>query len=334
MAVVIREILVHLLLATLLGAGIGWALRGLRSRRLHADAAAASRRTLEELKARLNVSESARESVVAELQSSAEAARRQLADLQRDVQEMQAARDAALSERNGARTEVSKLTAQLEATARARTAAQAELDAARAALDETRPRLAAAEAEAARARGDGTPAASAASAHDEAVQQRLDTMRATLRAAEGGWDTARAQAEAALQQLAVARRQLTESDSERDVVAARLADVQGQLAVVRAQRDAPPPVLAASSTPPPPQSPTPVRDDLQRIRGIGPVLERTLHRAGVYCYAQIATWTPEDIRLMSARLPGVQKRIVRDRWATAARRLHLEKYGSAPERSS
>ena len=72
------------------------------------------------------------------------------------------------------------------------------------------------------------------------------------------------------------------------------------------------------------------RDDLQRIKGIGPALERTLHRAGVYRYAQIANWTRQDIQAMGERLPGFHDRIVRDRWPTAARRLHLAKYGSPP----
>ncbi len=68
-------------------------------------------------------------------------------------------------------------------------------------------------------------------------------------------------------------------------------------------------------------------DDLKLIVGIGPVLERMLHRLGVATYRQIARWSDRDIDEFDARLPEFPGRIRRDGWVTQARELHLSKYG-------
>ncbi len=68
-------------------------------------------------------------------------------------------------------------------------------------------------------------------------------------------------------------------------------------------------------------------DDLKLIVGIGPVLERMLHRLGVSTYRQIARWSERDIDEIDAKLPEFPGRIVRDGWVTQARELHQSKYG-------
>ena len=59
-------------------------------------------------------------------------------------------------------------------------------------------------------------------------------------------------------------------------------------------------------------------DDLKRIKGIGPVLERRLREEGIFYFWQIAQWRPEDVADVGARLSGFRGRIERDRWVTQA----------------
>jgi predicted flap endonuclease-1-like 5' DNA nuclease len=68
-------------------------------------------------------------------------------------------------------------------------------------------------------------------------------------------------------------------------------------------------------------------DDLKLIVGIGPVLERMLHRLGITTYRQIARWSERDIDEFDAELPEFPGRIRRDAWVTQARALHEAKFG-------
>ena len=69
------------------------------------------------------------------------------------------------------------------------------------------------------------------------------------------------------------------------------------------------------------------KDDLKRIYGIGPVLERTLNRLGIYKYEQIASWTEVDIERVSKQVGTFPDRIHRDSWVGGARKQHRSKYG-------
>ena len=65
-----------------------------------------------------------------------------------------------------------------------------------------------------------------------------------------------------------------------------------------------------------------VPDDLKRIRGIGPQNEGRLHALGVWHFAQIAAWSPENVKWVGSYLafPG---RIDREAWIEQA--THLAK---------
>lgn len=54
-------------------------------------------------------------------------------------------------------------------------------------------------------------------------------------------------------------------------------------------------------------------DDLKRISGVGPKLEQVLNRLGIYTYAQIAAWSPQEIAWVDDHLK-FGGRIVRDEW--------------------
>lgn len=54
-------------------------------------------------------------------------------------------------------------------------------------------------------------------------------------------------------------------------------------------------------------------DDLKKIKGVGPGLEKTLNELGIYTFAQIATWGAAEIAWVDARLK-FKGRITRDDW--------------------
>lgn len=70
-------------------------------------------------------------------------------------------------------------------------------------------------------------------------------------------------------------------------------------------------------------------DDLKRISGVGPVLERMLHRLGVYYFWQVAEWTPEDVQFVDDQLTAFKGRIERDTWVSQAIQL-AKSPGAAP----
>ena len=63
------------------------------------------------------------------------------------------------------------------------------------------------------------------------------------------------------------------------------------------------------------------KDRLQEIAGIGPKLEQTLNKLGVYYYWQIAAWDKRDIRTVDANLEAFRGRIERDDWVRQAKTL-------------
>ncbi len=61
-------------------------------------------------------------------------------------------------------------------------------------------------------------------------------------------------------------------------------------------------------------------DDLKKISGVGPVLEQKLNDLGIYTFAQIAAFSPEDIANVDDRL-NFKGRIERDGWIDQAKEL-------------
>ncbi len=63
------------------------------------------------------------------------------------------------------------------------------------------------------------------------------------------------------------------------------------------------------------------RDDLQAIKGIGPVLEKMLHQTGIYYYRQIAALDESGVAELDDRIPQFSGRIERDNWVGQAKEL-------------
>jgi predicted flap endonuclease-1-like 5' DNA nuclease len=112
-------------------------------------------------------------------------------------------------------------------------------------------------------------------------------------------------------------RQRLEGEAESERLRLRLATVQ----------DRPPPTPPARDTSDEAASTalgTPRakrRDDLRRIRGIGPVIERSLNELGIESWEQIANLTKSDIERLTAAIAAFPGRIERDDWVGSARRL-------------
>ncbi|APX88540.1 50S ribosomal protein L21 [Brevirhabdus pacifica] len=61
-------------------------------------------------------------------------------------------------------------------------------------------------------------------------------------------------------------------------------------------------------------------DDLKKLSGVGPALEKKLHEAGVTTFAQIAGWSAADIAEMDEKL-SFKGRIEREGWVDQAKEL-------------
>lgn len=62
-------------------------------------------------------------------------------------------------------------------------------------------------------------------------------------------------------------------------------------------------------------------DDLKRIKGVGPKIEKLLNSLGVTSFSQVAAWDDDEIDRIDAQLGTFAGRIRRDDWPTQARFL-------------
>jgi len=92
----------------------------------------------------------------------------------------------------------------------------------------------------------------------------------------------------------------------------------------RQQPAAAPPPPAPAAAPPPRAggpflaAPEGAKDDLTRIKGVGPKLSARLDELGVFHYRQIAGWTPAEVMEVDSHLGVFKGRIERDRWQAQA----------------
>ena len=70
-------------------------------------------------------------------------------------------------------------------------------------------------------------------------------------------------------------------------------------------------------------------DDLKKVHGIGPKLERTLKGLGITSFRQIANFQTDDIAFVTAALDAFKGRIERDDWMSSAASEHLKKYNES-----
>lgn len=78
---------------------------------------------------------------------------------------------------------------------------------------------------------------------------------------------------------------------------------------------------AASKTPKTVKKSAPAGDDLKRISGIGPSLEKRLKEHGINTLAQIAKWKQDDIAQVESNVIRFSGRIKREKWVEQAKGL-------------
>ncbi|MEE9494286.1 MAG: ABC transporter, partial [Gammaproteobacteria bacterium] len=71
-------------------------------------------------------------------------------------------------------------------------------------------------------------------------------------------------------------------------------------------------------------------DDLKKIKGVGPKLEKLLKGMGITSYRQVANLKKEDINIVTAAIESFPGRIERDNWMRSAGKLHKDIYGAMP----
>ncbi|MEL6585098.1 MAG: NADH-quinone oxidoreductase subunit E [Pseudomonadota bacterium] len=62
-------------------------------------------------------------------------------------------------------------------------------------------------------------------------------------------------------------------------------------------------------------------DDLKRIKGIGPKLEKLCNSLGFWHFDQIAAWSPDEVSWVDDNLEGFKGRVTRDEWVKQAKLL-------------
>ncbi|MFB9150779.1 NADH:ubiquinone oxidoreductase [Roseovarius ramblicola] len=62
-------------------------------------------------------------------------------------------------------------------------------------------------------------------------------------------------------------------------------------------------------------------DDLKKIKGVGPKLEKLINEMGFYHFDQIAGWTEAEIAWVDDNLKGFKGRVSRDNWVAQAKIL-------------
>ena len=62
-------------------------------------------------------------------------------------------------------------------------------------------------------------------------------------------------------------------------------------------------------------------DDLKKIKGVGPKLEKQLNGMGFYHFDQIANWSDEEVAWVDQNLEGFKGRVSRDNWVAQAKEL-------------
>lgn len=65
-------------------------------------------------------------------------------------------------------------------------------------------------------------------------------------------------------------------------------------------------------------------DDLKKIEGIGPAMEKLCHGLGFFHFDQLAAWTASEIAWVDENLQGFKGRVTRDKWVAQAKIICTE----------
>ncbi len=117
------------------------------------------------------------------------------------------------------------------------------------------------------------------------------------------------------------------AQEEADTARARREEAEeaaGEAAAVPEAAD----TAAAPLAPSAPASEPAASDDLRKIKGLGPKMQKLLVAQGITSYAQIAAWSEADLDELDTRLGAFAGRPRRDKWVEQARFLAAGDTGS------
>ena len=89
---------------------------------------------------------------------------------------------------------------------------------------------------------------------------------------------------------------------------------------VKAPAPAKAPAAKKAAKPAKAESAPAAADDLKKLSGVGPALEKKLNAAGITSYAQIAAWTDADVAAIDEQ-PSFKGKIEREGWIDQAKEL-------------
>ena len=129
-------------------------------------------------------------------------------------------------------------------------------------------------------------------------------------------DSAHAETKERLIGLQLTQTALERQAAEAETLRARCAALEAELARLRPAEAAAPAATGAAAEPPQALA----ADDLTRIKGIGPVMQRRLGELGISSFRQLAELTPGEMQRINSAIdfPG---RVERERWIEQARRF-------------
>ncbi len=70
-------------------------------------------------------------------------------------------------------------------------------------------------------------------------------------------------------------------------------------------------------------------DDLKKIKGVGPKLEKLLNSFGFFHFDQVASWSNQELAWVDENLEGLKGRAIRDNWVAQAKELLSSKDADA-----
>ncbi|WP_370641146.1 hypothetical protein [Nereida sp. MMG025] len=121
-------------------------------------------------------------------------------------------------------------------------------------------------------------------------------------------------------------RRIAELEADLNTCNARVADLQSKPAPVAAAAVAAP--LAAVPAVEEQEKPTTLdaprggkADDLKRIKGIGPQMEKLCNQLGFWHFDQIASWSDSELAWVDSNLASFKGRASRDNWVSQAKLL-------------
>jgi NADH-quinone oxidoreductase subunit E len=178
------------------------------------------------------------------------------------------------------------------------------------------------------------PAAAPRHGNDEAAladeRDRLQTELGAARDARAKLEASLAEAQGLADTRAGRVHELERAETTAKQRIARLEQELSEARTAAPRSAAPPPPAAEPAAAPPDESagappeglsaPEGEPDDLKKISGIGPGIEKTLHGLGIYHFRQIAGFTSDNVAWVNQRL-RFKGRIEREEWIEQARKL-------------